>query len=580
MSDKQSSVEYARALEDFRRARGKARLQHLWASVTGQTKELMPYDEISSRLRTSGASSKGVRDIPIDAIVGSVNRYQDFDRDFLPLHDKDMERWARVKTVMTSPGSPGLPPIRVYKIGDAYFVLDGNHRVSIAREMGISSIEAYVTEVQTRVPLSPEDSPEEFILKAEHEQFLRDTRFDSVVPDGSLALSFPGQYATLREHIHVHKYYMGIEQSREIPLEEAVRHWYDQVYRPAIEIIRDLNVLDEFPDRTETDLYIWVLDHQTFMEKEFGWSVRPDKAASDLVNIKSKRLVRVFRRIKRKILSALLPKQLEDFSSPGEWHEQKSIEGQSLFADILVAMSGASESWIALEQAIFLAQLEHAEVRGLIIRQEDDTILIDESDLAQAFRDRLDQAALQGNLTVVGGPIAETICKRAEVNDLVVLKLSHPPSTNIFSRFFSGMRLILRRSTRPVLVVKNQTGLMHHLLLAYDGSPKGKEALFVGAYLAGKYHRTLTVLVVDDDEERGMKLLKGAEEYLGDCCASALFRQEGGQRCDVILKVADDISADMILMGGYGFSPVLELLFGSTVDEILRGTNIPVMVCK
>ena len=91
--------------------------------------------------------------VPLDSIVGSVGRYEDFTRDFLPRRDSDKERWARVEFLANE--STGLPPVELFQIGDAYFVNDGNHRVSVARQSGHTHIEAYVTDVHTRVPLSP-----------------------------------------------------------------------------------------------------------------------------------------------------------------------------------------------------------------------------------------------------------------------------------------------------------------------------------------------------------------------------------------------------------------------------------------
>ncbi len=192
MPEGTSLSEYRTALEDFLRARQKAEVQHLWASLTGRSDQLLEYDDITQKLHARGFSSKGVQEIPVDAIVGSVNRFQDFNRDFMPLYDEDRERWARVKAAMTSPGSAGLPPIRVYKLGDAYFVLDGNHRVSIAREMGIDTIEADVTEIRSKVPLSPEDSPSDLILKVEYVDFLEKTMIDKIVPERHSFCRFPG----------------------------------------------------------------------------------------------------------------------------------------------------------------------------------------------------------------------------------------------------------------------------------------------------------------------------------------------------------------------------------------------------
>lgn len=580
MSIGKNQVEYNRAKEDFHRARNKARMQHLWSAITGKSEALMPYDEITRKVRTKGLSSKGLKDIPLTAIVGSVNRYQDFNRNFQPLYDEDMERWASVKAAMTSIDSSGLPPISVYKIGEAYFVLDGNHRVSISREMGLEKIEAYVTEIRSSVDLQPDDSPDEIILKAEHAKFLEDTQLDKILPDVEIKVSFPGQYDTLHEHLIVHRHYMGLEQSREISWDEAVRHWFKFVFKPVVNTIQKENVLEEFPELTETDLYIWILDHQSHMEDRFGWSIRPEKAASDLVYKQGRRLITIFRRLVHKILKVLIPKQLEDFSSPGVWHAQKELDQQSLFSDILVAMDGRMDSWIAFEQAIQLAQLESADVRGLVIENKNKKGDIPKEDLVHAFNDRLSQSGIKGSLAFARGEIAETISERARVNDLVVLKLSHPPSKNIFSRFLSGMRLILRRCSRPILVVRNQVSVLSSILLAYDGSRKGKEALFVASYFTKRYQKQLTVLVVDADQERGQILLDDVKEYLGGCCEKAFFRQDKGRPEDIILQVAHEESNDVIIMGGYGLSPVLEVLLGSTVDGVLRGSNIPVFICQ
>jgi len=580
MDDRKSPIEYRRALEDFRQARAKARLQHLWASVTGKADELLPYDEISKKMHASGLSSKGIKKIPVKAIVGSVNRYQDFDRNFLPLRDEDMHRWANVKAVMTSPGSAGLPPIRVYKIGDIYFVLDGNHRVSIARQMGIETIEGYVTEINTRVPILPTDTPDDLILKAEYVEFLEDTQLDKIIPDVETKLTFPGQYDTLEEHIHVHRHYMGLENQREITWEEAVGHWFDQVYKPIVEIIRQQNILKEFPDKTDTDLYIWVLDHQTYMQEELGWSIRPEKAAADLVFVRGRRFIRIVQRKFEDFLRFLLPKQLEDFSKPGEWHVQKQIESQNLFEDILFATDGRAEGWVALEQAIIVAELEGSEIKGLIVEGKSDSGYLNHEDLERVFNERLSQSGIKGNLVFAHGKIAQTILERSHFNDLIVLRLSHPLKPEFISRLKSGMRTIIRQSSRPILVVRDQISTMNHLLLAYDGSAKGGEALFIGKYLCQKYHKHISLLVVSDEAERGNALLEQAKEYLGDICVSSIMREATEGVSQTILDEAKSRDADMILMGGYGFPPLLEVFFGSTVDDVLRGTQIPVVICQ
>jgi hypothetical protein len=138
------SQKYLSALQDFHNARRKASIQEILARLAGRSSELLSYEEVAEKLKLNVRSDAGIHDIPLNAIVGSVGRYSEFTRDFLPLKDEDKQRWARVKAVVDDPESPNLPPIEVYKVGEVYFVSDGNHRVSVARQEGSEYIEARV----------------------------------------------------------------------------------------------------------------------------------------------------------------------------------------------------------------------------------------------------------------------------------------------------------------------------------------------------------------------------------------------------------------------------------------------------
>jgi len=173
------------------------------ARLTGRSADLLSYEEVRQKLKVKGMGKWGLEDIPLDAIVGSVGRYTDFTRSFLPRQDSDEERWARVKVAVTDLG--GLPPIEVYQIGQAYLVRDGNHRVSVARQVAATHIQAYVTEVRTKVPLLPDTQPDDLILKAEYTDFLERTRLDELRPEADLSVTVPGQYQALEEHIEVHR---------------------------------------------------------------------------------------------------------------------------------------------------------------------------------------------------------------------------------------------------------------------------------------------------------------------------------------------------------------------------------------
>ena len=182
--------EMGSAIADFHRARGRADLKELLARLKGESNQLLSYEEVRQKLQLQGGMERGVRDIPLDAIVGSVGRYEDFTRDFLPRGRIQPERWARVRLAAT--GLVGLPPIEVYQIGDVYFVQDGNHRVSVARELGAKYIQAYVTEVHSHVQLTPDIRPDKLILKAEYSQFLGQTRLEPAQTRSRLECQHPG----------------------------------------------------------------------------------------------------------------------------------------------------------------------------------------------------------------------------------------------------------------------------------------------------------------------------------------------------------------------------------------------------
>ena len=125
---------YSAALEDFQEARKRAALKEILARFTGEPIRLLDFNDVRDKLRATEGSQKGLREVPLNAIVGSVGRYTEFTREFLPTEKVSEERWARIRLAAVDPR--GLPPVELYQIGDAYFVKDGNHRISVARESG------------------------------------------------------------------------------------------------------------------------------------------------------------------------------------------------------------------------------------------------------------------------------------------------------------------------------------------------------------------------------------------------------------------------------------------------------------
>ena len=269
------------ANEAFNRARRRA----LWQGVLGLLKgqqairaNLLSFDAVRDKLKIRGQHYAGLQTIPLDKIVGSVGRYQDFDRAFLPAQEHIRNRW---RAVYQAAQGKGVPPIEVYQIGDAYFVRDGHHRVSVLKELGAIDIEAYVTEFETPVPVPADTVEADLDLKGEYAAFLFETGLDRLRPEQQIEFTVPGQYRKLEEHIAVHRYFVSERENREVPDDEAVARWYDEVYCPLVGIIREAEILEQFPGRTEADLYVWLIEHHYFLSEETGYEVPLEEAAAD-----------------------------------------------------------------------------------------------------------------------------------------------------------------------------------------------------------------------------------------------------------------------------------------------------------
>lgn len=553
---------YRTALSDFTQARLLASMQEVLARLTGRSNELLSYEEVAQKLKLNIRTERGVHDIPLNSIVGSVGRYTDFNRSFLPLqsNDQERERWARVKAAIDDPSGAGWPAIDVYKVGEVYFVLDGNHRVSVARQEGFTHIQAHIIEVKTDIPLTPDIQPDDLIIKAEYADFLAQTEFNLLRPGVDLSLTAPGQYKRLLEHIEVHRYFMGLDLQHDITYPQAIAHWFDSVYIPIVEPLRERGLLRWFPGRTETDLYLWVSEHRASLESQLGWSVRPDAAVMDLAAREN-------------------PQSESDASETGQWRLTKMMDRYTdrLFRDILVPLSGEPESWQALEQAIIIARHETASLDGIHIsslKLSSDP----ERDLAiQArFAERCQEVGLQGGLALEKGNVSDIVCQRAFLADLIVLNVAHPPSPGL-SSLGSGLRSIIWRSSRPILTVPGKISPLNKALVAFDGSRKSKEAVFVAAYLAERWKTALTVLTLSDDSDSTVQ--NYARDYFALHELEADFIHTSGSQ-ETFLSVIAERGINLVVMGGYSGSAWQEVIIGSMVNFLLRHVEIPLLICR
>jgi nucleotide-binding universal stress UspA family protein len=572
---------FTSAINDFRSARNRAVLKEIIARFTGETTELLSYDEVREKIKAQASAEKGLQDIPLEAIVGSVNRYNDFTRDFLPRHDEDKDRWARVELMAT--GLTGFPPIEVYKIGETYFVKDGNHRVSVARQLGAKFIHAYVTEVRTRVPMTPDVKPDDLIIKAEYSDFLEKTRLDGLRPNADFSVTAPGKYPLLEEHIAVHRYFMGIEQQHEIPYGEAVTHWYDMVYLPVVEIIREKGVLRYFPGRTETDLYLWISEHRAALEDRLGWDIKTEYAVSDLLGQYAKPLSSSIVELGEKILDTVSFGQLESGPPPGHWRREalEPSQRERLFEDILVPIDGGEGGWRAFDQSMIIAEKERSSLHGLHVVKSPSEVDSDFSRAIQSeFNIRCADAGIAGNMSINYGDINQEICSLSRWTDLVTTSLTYPPPSQALAKIGSGFRKLIQRCPRPILAVPEAATPLKKALLAYDGSLKSHEALFVATYLAGVWNIPVVVVTVFEDQRIAPETLLQAKVYLDDHNVRATYISEEGPAAYKILDAAESNDCDLLIMGGYGYNPVFNVVLGSTVDTVLRECDKPMMICR
>jgi hypothetical protein len=299
------------ARSDFSRLRTKETFSRILSLLKAQRDEMLSLGDVRSILRPDSETYRGMQTVGIARIVGSEGRYKDFNRAFLPRHDKMMKRWMRVD--MAHYQNIELPPIKLFEIGGVYFVRDGNHRVSVAKAQGAEFIDAEVISLSSEVKLTPGMTREQLkgaVIDFEKERFFEMTRLDSQRPGCVLEFTEVGRYDELLAHIRDHKWYINLKQTQEIPFEEAAVSWYDLVYFPIIQIVREEKLLARLPRMTEGDLYVFVGKHWNELNKRYGPLFTLEEAAEDFTVASAKKKVvkaarSVWGRLKDRVLEIL-----------------------------------------------------------------------------------------------------------------------------------------------------------------------------------------------------------------------------------------------------------------------------------
>jgi hypothetical protein len=279
--------------KDFTRARRRAFLRRVGAFLRRDpgSNRLLSFDEVKSALGAVEQVYLGMRTVQVEKIVGSVGRHRDFDRAFLPSKGGLETRWKRIDQMMHR--AEELPPISLYKMGDAYFVRDGNHRVSVARQLGVEMIDAEVIELRSRVPIDSAITARDLLHKIEQRHLLERLPLDRVLPEVRVELSNVADYRRLATYIEAHGFRLSQLWKRYVSQEEVLRDWYEYQYAPIAEMVREDRILDAFPDRTELDLFLWIVEHRDRLALEARDETISTAAAKDDILRKSRRRLRL-----------------------------------------------------------------------------------------------------------------------------------------------------------------------------------------------------------------------------------------------------------------------------------------------
>ncbi len=290
--------------DDFSKARNKALFNEIQHFLNPAESKLLSFTDIKKWLKPKNEVYMGMQEVPITHIVGSEGRYNDFDNHFFPRNSHIKNRWKSIDAAHLT--DVILPPIKLYEIGGLYFVRDGNHRVSVAKSLGVVDIDAEVISLKSEIKLWPGMNKFQILKKVidyEKRVFYTETGFGDITDDWNLDFTWAGQYDVIYNHIEVHKYYEG--QRKEITMIEAIQSWYDKVYMPVVHVLEKEKIMQKFKRHTLGDMYTWLLKYWTELQDKYGEEISLDAAAQDFKNIHKISL-------KQKIINIFIKKNLKN----------------------------------------------------------------------------------------------------------------------------------------------------------------------------------------------------------------------------------------------------------------------------
>jgi len=309
MSLEYTSLDRQRAAQDFNRARNRATLSRIQHFLNADKDKLLSFNDVKEILKPKNEVYRGMQAVPISKIVGSEGRYRDFTKYFLPRREFLRHRWQNIDLLQIR--DIPLPAIQLYEIGGVYFVRDGNHRVSVVGSQGGEAIDAEVTSLSTEIEIEPSMTVEELkakVINYEKKIFYEKTQFGELTGDENLDFTNPGRYDVIYNHILVHKYYLNQNLEEELPFDKALVSWYNNVYCPIIRIIDEDMLCLNFPGRSPSDLYVWIVKHWDRLKKNHGLYYSAADASRDFSDKYGDSRGRFFR-----FIPALLAKLFKNF---------------------------------------------------------------------------------------------------------------------------------------------------------------------------------------------------------------------------------------------------------------------------
>lgn len=293
------------ANNEFDHARRQAEIDRLTNWLIGRDSRLLPFDTIRRNLRQQSPLYRGIQQVALDQIIGSVGRYAEMTREFLPLSNSLKARWVKVAELAQG---EGWPPIELYKVGNAYFVRDGNHRVSAAKQLKFPTIEAHVWEYPDDIYIDPKDSLDNVLNRFRERVFLEKTGLNLRYPNYNIRFTAGGRYPEFQAQIEELRQKLQLIDEREVTFEEAADAWYELIYLPGIQIIRESGLLEAFSGRTEADLFAWMSLHRDRLRENYGEFENLAGLAQSLMNTyREKPAARMSRQVRRFLGSEELP---------------------------------------------------------------------------------------------------------------------------------------------------------------------------------------------------------------------------------------------------------------------------------